>query len=266
MIAAARSAVPAIASRFESWSMCSLSCSRHRSRWYADGAMRSAVATAVQRKAAKKTSSCAPVRRSNRCVNGTASRNAKRTCTPGSATRSSLRSSISSRSRRSSLLSSATPRRLRHGLLRTRIRERRQNRLYPFAQVLEVRRQGQSLTEMLERLVGRETRADGRDLEQDAARLAEVDRTKVVAVDHRRWGRAALQGSLAPGLVLLHRRGPRDVVNRSPAADTALLRLVVRVERAALLSSALVARLACRLELERTLQELPARLGVEGVG
>ena len=69
-------------------------------------------------------------------------------------------------------------------------------------QVLEVGRQRELLAEVLERLVDGEARAQRRDLEEDAAGLAEVDRAEVEAVDHR--GRAG--------------RPPRSPARASPRA------------------------------------------------
>ena len=103
-----------------------------------------------------------------------------------------------------------------------RIRQRRQHRLDLLAQVLERRRQREPLAEVLRILVRREARAERRDLEEHAARLAEVDRAEVEAVDHGRRLRAGRGDPLAPGLVLLHRRGPGDVVDGARAADPAL--------------------------------------------
>ena len=54
------------------------------------------------------------------------------------------------------------------------------------ALVLEERRQDQLLAQVLGVLVDAEAGAEGRDLEQHAARLAEVDRPKPEPVDHRR--------------------------------------------------------------------------------
>src|SRR3954470_18219744 len=103
---------------------------------------------------------------------------------------------------------------------------------------------------MLERLVGRESRAERRDLEQHAARLAEVDRAEVEAVDHRRRPRARALDGRAPRLVILHRRRPRDVMHRACALDAAALRLVVDVEAAA----PVAARDEAGLEAERTFE------------
>src|SRR5918911_1151675 len=71
---------------------------------------------------------------------------------------------------------------------RARVRQRRQHRLELLAQVLERGRQREPLAEVLERLVGGEAGADGRDLEQDAARLAKVDRAGGEPLDDRRRG------------------------------------------------------------------------------
>ena len=65
-------------------------------------------------------------------------------------------------------------------------------------------------------------------------RLAEVDRAEPEAVDDRRRVAARRGDALVPRLVVLHRRGPRDVMDRARAADAALAwRLVVRVQPAA---------------------------------
>ena len=95
-IASARKPIPTIASRFAVNSRRSLSCERKSRRWCAEGAISSAVETAVQSIAATKTSFWNSVTRRQPFENGTVSRNANSTWTPGSATRSSFRSSISS--------------------------------------------------------------------------------------------------------------------------------------------------------------------------
>src|SRR5438445_11360911 len=95
---------------------------------------------------------------------------------------------------------------------------------------------------MLLRLVGREAGPDGGDLEQHAARLPEVDRAEVEAVDHRSGIAAARDDLLAPRLVVFHRRGPRDVVDGARAAkSTRLGSRVVHVEGPARVASRLVA-------------------------
>jgi hypothetical protein len=116
---------------------------------------------------------------------------------------------------------------------------------------------------MLERLVDREARADGRDLEQHAARLAEVDRLEVEAVDHRRRMRPALGDAPLPGLVLVGRGREGDVMDTAGAGDARLgRRVVVRVPRAALLAAYLPHGVAVRVEVEGLLEEGPARAGI----
>ena len=51
---------------------------------------------------------------------------------------------------------------------------------------LQERRQGQRLAQRRQRLIGREARPVGRQLEQDAVADAEVERLEVEAVDHAR--------------------------------------------------------------------------------
>src|SRR5512132_1444382 len=98
---------------------------------------------------------------------------------------------------------------------------------------------------MLERLVDGEARADRRDLEQHAARLAEIDRLEVEAVDDRRRVRTALRDAPLPRLMLVRRRGPRDVVDGAGAGDARLLRrVVVCVPGAALFAAHLPDRVA----------------------
>src|SRR6185436_7609508 len=112
-----------------------------------------------------------------------------------------------------------------------RVHERLHRRLDLRAQLLEPRRDRQLLAERLERLVDREARARGGQLEQHAARLTEVDRLEVVAVDHLGRVRAVLGHPLLPLLVVLVGRVPGDVVNRPAALDAALGgRLVIEVE------------------------------------
>ena len=72
---------------------------------------------------------------------------------------------------------------------------------------------------MLERLIDREARADRRDLEQDAGRLAEVDRAEVVAVDDRRRTGPCLNDARMPLLVFFGRAGPRDMMDGPRALD-----------------------------------------------
>src|SRR5260370_32103866 len=96
-----------------------------------------------------------------------------------------------------------------------RVRKWGQARFHLGAQILEGRRQGEPLAEVLLGLICREAWAHGRDLEQDTTRLPKVDRPEVEAIDHRRRVAAASDDLVAPGLVVLHGRGPRDVVDRA---------------------------------------------------
>src|SRR5207344_654059 len=83
----------------------SFSPARQRSRWWADGAIRNAVARVAQTIEAKKALRIEPGSWAKRCWKGAVSRKARSTWTPGMTTRSSWSSSISSRSSRSFLLS-----------------------------------------------------------------------------------------------------------------------------------------------------------------
>jgi hypothetical protein len=87
---------------------------------------------------------------------------------------------------------------------------------------------------MVGRLVGCETGAERRQLEQDAARLAEVDRLEPEAIDYLGRVRAGLQHPLAPLLMLVVLGRPRHVVDAAGTLQRALgRRLVVDVEAAA---------------------------------
>ena len=55
------------------------------------------------------------------------------------------------------------------------------------ALAFQERRQRKLLAELVHRLVGGEARAVGRDLEQDAIRLAEIERAEIEAVDLARY-------------------------------------------------------------------------------
>src|SRR5581483_5843544 len=102
--------------------------------------------------------------------------------------------------------------------------QRRQPALELGPVLLVVRRQREVLAERLERLVGGEAGAERRDLEQDPRWLAEVDGAEVEAIDDR--GRSAVErlDALAPGLVLLDRRSPGDVMHGAGAGESARLR------------------------------------------
>src|SRR2546423_3135175 len=77
-----------------------------------------------------------------------------------------------------------------------RVRKRGEHRLEALAQALERGRKREPLAEVLRRLVGREAGTEGGDLEEDAARLAEVDRAEVEAVGHGCRRRTRLQRPL----------------------------------------------------------------------
>ena len=147
-------------------------------------------------------------------------------------------------------------------------RERRQHRLDPVAQVLESGRQDERLAEVLGVLVDREPGPERRDLEEDAARLAEVDGAEPEAVDDpARMGSGGAHGC-EPCLLFVDVRGPGDVMHR-PGAGNPLpggRRRIVRVEAAADRAARLPGRLADGREPECSLEQRPARirLGREG--
>src|SRR5436190_16764228 len=139
------------------------------------------------------------------------------------------------------LVSSVEPTLIPPRSLSAWVRQRGEEGLDLGPEMLEIRRQGELLAEVLERLVGGEAGADRGDLEQHAARLAEVDRLEVEAVDDRRRPGAGACDPLLPRLVLVRQRRPRDVVHRPRTADTGLLgRLVVAVPPFSPVSSCLV--------------------------
>src|SRR5438105_5134597 len=147
------------------------------------------------------------------------------------------------------------------------VRERGEHRLEALAQVLESGREREALAEMLGRFVGREAGAECGDLEEDAARLAEVDRAEVEAVDDGRRRRARLQRPRPPCLVVVHRRGPGDVVDGACAPEPALgRRRVVEVAATPLLAARLPLVPAARFEAQPVLEERAAPLGRARVG
>src|SRR3954449_2565195 len=99
-------------------------------------------------------------------------------------------------------------------------------------------------------LVGREARPLRRDLVEHAARLAEVDGAEPEAVDHRR--RAAARGgdAIAPLLLLVHLRRPRDVVHRAGAGDAGLGGRLVVLDPAGAVGAARRPAVAVALEAE----------------
>src|SRR5437763_3459718 len=94
--------------------------------------------------------------------------------------------------------------------------DRRQDLVEAVAPHLKPGRQAQRAAKLLGRLVDGEAGSVGRDLEQDAARLAIVDRLEVPAVDHRRDVAADAHQLLPPGLLRLRvGRPPGDVMDRA---------------------------------------------------
>src|SRR6202034_1477118 len=94
-----------------------------------------------------------------------------------------------------------------------------QHRFDLLAPRLEKWRQLQIVAERFDRLVDGKTRNIGRDLEQDAAGLAEVNRAEILPVELMGWPQAQLRDEL-----LRHRRlarvvggAKRDVVHRTAA-------------------------------------------------
>src|ERR1700728_1374043 len=79
----------------------------------------------------------------------------------------------------------------------------------------------------------REARAVVRDLVEDSARLAEVDRVEEVAIDDRGAGDAGLLESLVPQRMLGNSRAPRDVMNRACALARTRVRHRIEGDRAA---------------------------------
>src|SRR3954447_26806466 len=96
-------------------------------------------------------------------------------------------------------------------------------------------RDAELLAEMFGIFVDGEAGREGRDLEQDAARLAEVDRAEVVAVEDLRHIAAGLDDPAAPLPLLFVAGRPGDVVDGARARNgIAHRRVVGPVEVAAL--------------------------------
>src|SRR5713226_4190784 len=90
----------------------------------------------------------------------------------------------------------------------------RQVELEVFALPFVLGRKLQRRAERVGRLVDGEARLVGRDLEKDAAGLAEIDRPEIFALDHRRHISAGLHKDLAPfELVGVVAGAPGDVVD-----------------------------------------------------
>ena len=86
--------------------------------------------------------------------------------------------------------------------------------------MLERRRQDQRLAEMVGLLVDREAGAHRGELEEHAARLAEVDRAEPEAVDDAARRLPGAADGIEPGVLLVHVRGEGDVVDGAGAGDS----------------------------------------------
>ena len=149
---------------------------------------------------------------------------------------------------------------------RPRVGQRRQERLDLRRAAARASAAGYLRAELLERHVDREARAVVGDLEEDAARLAEVDRVEVVAVDDRRGVHAGALDALEPLRVLGDRRAQRDVVDRARALQPALVRRRVEaIARRGARRAAPSASVAGRLGAEQALEQRAGRVGVEAV-
>src|SRR5882757_5401839 len=85
------------------------------------------------------------------------------------------------------------------------------------ALAFQERRQHQSLAEFVERLVNRETRTVGGDLEQNAVRLAKIQRVKPIAVYLAAVRDAHVFQARSPGVVIRIGRTECDMVHATGA-------------------------------------------------
>ncbi len=110
---------------------------------------------------------------------------------------------------------------------------------------------------MLLVLVHSEAGADRCDLEQHAARLEEVHRFEIEALDHRRGTRTSVADACAPLLQRVGLRRERDVVHGAGALAAVDLRRsrVVGVEAAAALSAHLPVLALATTEAERLAEQ-----------
>src|SRR4051794_16678279 len=118
---------------------------------------------------------------------------------------------------------------------------------------------------MLGILVSREARAERRQLEQHATRLAEVDRVKPEAIDYGRRPGARADHPLAPGFVLVVERGPSHMVDASRPLDLRLRGWLVVGVGAAPKRAASLPAVVPRLERKRVLEQAERPLGVGGI-
>src|SRR4051812_16003035 len=128
-------------------------------------------------------------------------------------------------------------------------------------------RESQFFAEVLGVLVDGEARRQRRYLEQDSARLAEVDRAKVVAVLDVGHEAAGVADALLPREVVVVLRRPRDVMDTAGALGAAYARRrVVAPAEAALGAFEAVLALPQVSEPERVGEELLLYVPVRAVG
>src|SRR3954452_9497817 len=128
-------------------------------------------------------------------------------------------------------------------------------------------RDAQLLTEVRRILIDREARRERRDLEQHAARLAEVDRAEVVAVADLGYEAAGAGDAGTPVEMVLVARRPRDVVHAARALVTARrVRSVVGPVEVARGAREPVAAVALVGESERVGEEALLHVLVDAVG
>src|SRR5258708_24441064 len=144
--------------------------------------------------------------------------------------------------------------------------DRRQRGFELVAQALELWRQHQALAQMRGILVHGKAWAHRGNLEQHAGRVAKVNRLEPVAVDDRRRLSAGRDDAIAPGDLLVVKRGPGNVMN-SPGSRHAVLRWgdVVHVPSRSTVAASLPRSVPGRLPSERALEQLAARVGARRV-
>src|SRR5258708_5987187 len=138
--------------------------------------------------------------------------------------------------------------------------------LQPWAHHLVPLRQHQSLAEAGGVLVYVEARVQGGDLKQNTARLPEVDRPEIGAIDDRCRVQVGAAEGLAPGLMVLVRRSPGYVVHAPSTLDRADARWRIdKIARAASRGRVLEDSLMVG-ETEDPLEQVGGVLGPGGVG
>src|SRR5712691_11568104 len=116
-------------------------------------------------------------------------------------------------------------------------------------------------------LVHGKARAHRGNLEQHAARLAKVNGLEPVAVDDRRRLSAGRDYAIAPRNLLVVKRSPGDVMNRSGSRHAVLRRSdVVYIPSGSTVAASLPRSVAGPLPPERALEQFAARIGARRVG